>query len=420
MVSCKSFGLTFKLYNTTKTLVIQGKDEQPAKAKLFDIIRKVDSLSSEHEAVLNKYGGEEQDHEEDDSIASSMICLDSVIEQHETLSESSPSTTIISLVKEIAVLKKGYQEISSKVNSLSLSAANAEKEMVSKRVVNQLQDQLAVISDENKMLLKRNQDLENENSSLLTAIRLLQGPENTNKQKSNPTNKSCSSSRAEKDIGYQVINKKKKKEKKDKSNKNIKDSKRVSSSIKSNNLDQNDIQENYAQNENNQPSTIIVGDSIVKRLNSHSMSKSTKSKVIVRSFPGARIKDMYHYMKPALQDVGKPANVILHVGTNDLKDKSPQSVADEIQDLARFIEINYQDVTVNISTMTQRYDVSELTAKVGKVNKITKRYCGQSERYIIPHDNIDDSSLNAHKLHLNNKGVALIASNFTNFIVNHR
>ena len=35
MVSFRCAGLTFKLYQTTKTLVIKGKDEQQAKSKLF-------------------------------------------------------------------------------------------------------------------------------------------------------------------------------------------------------------------------------------------------------------------------------------------------------------------------------------------------------------------------------------------------
>ena len=110
----------------------------------------------------------------------------------------------------------------------------------------------------------------------------------------------------------------------------------------------------------------------MKRLNSYQMSKSTGSKVIVRSFPGARVKDMHHYMKPVLEEVPKPANVILHVGTNDLKDKSPQAVADELEDLVRLTESNYPGVAVTISSITQRYDVSGLTSTVSDITKITK------------------------------------------------
>ena len=52
---------------------------------------------------------------------------------------------------------------------------------------------------------------------------------------------------------------------------------------------------------------------------------SKKNKVVVRSFAGARINDLYHYLVPSLET--KPDGVILHIGTNDLKNKEARNVA---------------------------------------------------------------------------------------------
>ena len=50
MFSCKSSGLTFKLYEMMKTVVIQGKDEQPAKVELFYLIHQV---QTDHVVAVN-------------------------------------------------------------------------------------------------------------------------------------------------------------------------------------------------------------------------------------------------------------------------------------------------------------------------------------------------------------------------------
>ena len=52
----------------------------------------------------------------------------------------------------------------------------------------------------------------------------------------------------------------------------------------------------------------------------------------VRSFPGATTADMEHYLQPSLAT--KPKAIILHVGTNDLKNSSSaRNVAEKIVDL---------------------------------------------------------------------------------------
>jgi hypothetical protein len=72
--------------------------------------------------------------------------------------------------------------------------------------------------------------------------------------------------------------------------------------------------------ENNNPVTIIIGDSMIKGLRPDKISKSVKHKAQVKSFPDSTVEDLTHYIKPSLKR--KPKNIIVHVGTNDLRRKS--------------------------------------------------------------------------------------------------
>ena len=76
---------------------------------------------------------------------------------------------------------------------------------------------------------------------------------------------------------------------------------------------------NRNEDDNNNPVTIIVGDSMIKGLRPDKISKSVKHKTQIKSFPGATVEDLNDYIKPSLKR--KPKNIILHVGTNDLKRK---------------------------------------------------------------------------------------------------
>ena len=66
------------------------------------------------------------------------------------------------------------------------------------------------------------------------------------------------------------------------------------------------------------PATVILGDSIIKNVYGNAITKSIRHKkhVVVKHFSDANIEDMKHYVKPTQEK--KPAQIIIHVGTNDL------------------------------------------------------------------------------------------------------
>ena len=106
------------------------------------------------------------------------------------------------------------------------------------------------------------------------------------------------------------------------------------------NLGNNDIKKNQRKhksktkkrNEKGRSVTVIVGDSLVKKVKSWELS--TKDDLFaVRSFPGANTDDMELYIKPTLKN--KPERIIIHCRTNDLKNSTPQSIAENILSLAK-------------------------------------------------------------------------------------
>lgn len=166
--------------------------------------------------------------------------------------------------------------------------------------------------------------------------------------------------------------------------------------------------------ENNNPVTIIVGDSMIKGLRPDKISRSVKHKVQVKSFPGSTVEDLSDYIKPSLKR--KPKNIIIHVGTNDLKRKSAKDVAKSIDKLCKFVKSDQPQTSINVSEIIQREDNQELKEKVLAVNKELARYSEQKKFYLIKNENIDKNKLNLYGLHLNKQGSAVLAKNIVNHI----
>ena len=93
------------------------------------------------------------------------------------------------------------------------------------------------------------------------------------------------------------------------------------------------------------PTTVILGDSIVKNVYDNAITKSIKHKkhVVVKHFSGAKTKDMKHYVKPTQEK--QPAQIIVHVCTNDLPgNKNSDEIANEIVEFANSLKTNENNV----------------------------------------------------------------------------
>lgn len=168
-------------------------------------------------------------------------------------------------------------------------------------------------------------------------------------------------------------------------------------------------------NSNPKKSVIILGDSIVKNLNSWEMSSNLKNcKVKVMSFSGATIECMQDYMKPSIRD--NPNHFILHVGTNNLNSTEPAiDIAQSIIKQALTLKNEKHDVSV--SSIILRKD--NWNNKAIEVNENLKELCEEKNIFFIDHSNsIKQRHLNRSRLHLNMKGSAVLGKTFVNHISN--
>ena len=153
--------------------------------------------------------------------------------------------------------------------------------------------------------------------------------------------------------------------------------------------------------------TLLIGDSMISRIPGKDLGKAVGHRVIVKPFSGATTMAMNHYLKPNLEP--SPNEVILHIGTNDLKTREPKAVAESIVDLTRKIE-GTCDTKVRLSELVCRKD--KLGQAMKTANKHLKKFCHQNGWKLIHHENISHSGLNKGGLHLNFKGNEQFYNNF--------
>ena len=287
-----------------------------------------------------------------------------------------------------------------------------------------------------------NKNLENEKSSLLTAIQLIQNDCNTKKPGQNlndktantnsrvPTDHESNSIQTETsdinpehntkstkvaheslsfnlNLGSKPVHKRPRERKETETK--TKEGKEKESNTPALN---EQIQNQPAHSKN--PETIIVGDSMVKGLRPDKISKSVKHKTQVKSFPGATVEDLTDYIKPSLKR--NPKNIIIHVGTNDLKRKRAKDIAKNIERLCQSIKVEHPQMSISVSEIIQREDNQDLAVKASAVNKELARYSEQKKFYFIKNENIDKRKLNLYGLHLNKQGSAALAKNIISHV----
>ena len=155
--------------------------------------------------------------------------------------------------------------------------------------------------------------------------------------------------------------------------------------------------------------TVIIGDSMIKNVKpwelKHRCEKNER--IYVKSFSGANVDQMKHYVKPTIED--KPDAIILHVGTNELwKKKNEVQIAEEIIGLAKSIE--QEKISITVSGLIARSDPFEERRRRVNLNLADMRF--ESKLRYIDHPNIDSAiHLNRSKLHLNSHGDKILTEN---------
>ena len=161
--------------------------------------------------------------------------------------------------------------------------------------------------------------------------------------------------------------------------------------------------------------TVILGDSIVNRIQGRKLGRKAKQDVIVKLFPGSKLDCMPHYAIPTVKS--NPDCIIIHCGTNNLKmDESPEAIAEKTIELAKSVKSTTNEVV--ISSIIPRRD--KLADKGSKVNGIVENFCKEDETIKFMRQKSLDSKKHIGKdgIHLNNFGITQIVKNFIEFLNN--
>ena len=136
--------------------------------------------------------------------------------------------------------------------------------------------------------------------------------------------------------------------------------------------------------------------------------------VVVKHFSGAKIADMNHYKKPTQEK--SPAEIIIHVGTNDLSSvKEPKDIANDIMQFAKSVKTEENKVTVsNILPRKNKFN-----SKAKEVNTHLHDICSSNNLLLITYSNINPQRhINVKGLYLNSYGDKQLTRNFINFVEN--
>ena len=159
--------------------------------------------------------------------------------------------------------------------------------------------------------------------------------------------------------------------------------------------------------------TLILRDSTISGLLEKNMYRNRKIKV--RYFQGTKIKDMYRYAIPLLEN--KQENVLLYFSTNDAACKSGTNILKDLIELKHFIlEKSPRCNKLTLSPPTDRTD-KESAKKNNEI--LTNRLKEQGIPYIT-HDNIIHKHLYRNGLHLNSADFSCLAENFLSFFWRNR
>ena len=158
-------------------------------------------------------------------------------------------------------------------------------------------------------------------------------------------------------------------------------------------------------------SVLIIGDSLIKNIDSQKLTKKTVDK---RMYSGKTSDQICHEVDSIHIDV-EPSHVIIHSGTNNLPSDSVDSCVSKTENLALKIRNKFQTSKIGISSLTHREDIS-VSTKLSEVNGKLKEMCTRNGFHFIDNSHIDGSCLNGSKLHLNSKGSAYLATSFIKFL----
>ena len=148
---------------------------------------------------------------------------------------------------------------------------------------------------------------------------------------------------------------------------------------------------------------IAIGDSLIKNIQPR---KLTKKKVHKYTFPGKTADEIENEINlDSFKAI--PSHVIIHAGTNNLPTESATVCTNKIEKLAAKVKNQFPYSKIRLSGLTVRHDI-DVSKKIVDVNKGLGLICAKLNISFIDNSTIDDTCLNRSRLHLNEKGSAIL------------
>lgn len=161
----------------------------------------------------------------------------------------------------------------------------------------------------------------------------------------------------------------------------------------------------------------LIGDSLVKNIESRKLSRACRGKTVVECSRGAKIKDIHEKANEFLASghIDENTALIVHCGTNDLAVENEDVAATKLHMLIN--DLKPKTKSLAISAVTIRNDSAAVTArKVNRFNRLTETICEQTNVCFIDNRNILAHHLNRSNLHLNSSGSKVLGSNLCRYL----
>ena len=127
----------------------------------------------------------------------------------------------------------------------------------------------------------------------------------------------------------------------------------------------------------------------------------------IKVFPGATPKELLHYCVPSLDNL-KPDVCILNIGTNSVNKDDTSTITKDIGNIVKRCH-EYGVNKVYVSTVICR---PQFQNKVDQLNTSLRAAQVESDYELIENGNIIPYHLCRDRLHLNNKGIIILARIF--------
>ena len=102
------------------------------------------------------------------------------------------------------------------------------------------------------------------------------------------------------------------------------------------------------------------------------------------------------------------------MGTNDLTNNI--DTIQNFKEIIKLIRTKSPNSNVAVSTVVIRADKKNMVEKVQELNKKIKELCEKENIDVINNSNLNDTHLSKRKLHLNQKGLSILAKNFISYL----